>query len=272
MSCGVDAFNNVLKYKDFPIEKFRITHCLFLNHGAMGVSEYKKSKEIFEKEKVHVTNACKALGLKVICMNTNMMELYGKIYTHRANNNEGLKTAATVYVLRKLFARFMIASTVGIDMFKFSDGDVGYFAPFTTDVMSSDVKFYIGDLDTARRIDKVKNIADNPIVQKYLHVNPVKNCGRCTYCVETMAELWAIGKLDNFKESFPINDFKKNFRRRMANYLTDDHEAEFGFPKETLVTAKENGLHLPIGTRFLSWIYYRPKHFVGKLLRMKKLR
>lgn len=258
MSCGVDSLHTVLKYKDFPMEKYKLTHLLFLNNGAMGDMDYKKSCNIFKLEKQHLQNASNELGIELICVNTNMVALYGEIAEHRANNNEGPKIASVVYAMRKLFSIYYIASTVGIERFHFSDSDVGYFAPFTAGILSSDVRFYVGDLDTARRIDKVKAIADNRVAQKYLHVNTVRNCGKCPKCIRTMAELWTLDKLDLFAEVFDIQNFKKHFFWRMSNYFSNKKEWDFGYAHEIIREAKNNGKDIPLVIFAVSFLILKP--------------
>lgn len=38
------------------------------------------------------------------------------------------------------------------------------------------------------------------------------NCGRCLKCRRTMLQLWMIGKLDNFKDRFPVDYFYKHLK------------------------------------------------------------
>lgn len=65
---------------------------------------------------------------------------------------------------------------------------------------------------TRTRIEKTKEIADNPIVQKYLHVccTNGNNCNWCLKCKRTILTLDALGKLDDFKNVFNIEYYKKN--------------------------------------------------------------
>ena len=63
--------------------------------------------------------------------------------------------------------------------------------------------------DYATRIEKTKVIADDPIANKFLDVCfCFNNCGKCSKCRRTLVTLDILGKVDNFKESFNIEDFK----------------------------------------------------------------
>ena len=242
LSCGVDSFNTILEFAKHPISTYRLTHLLFLNNGAMGTSDYEKSKDIFKLECEHVSKAASELGLEYIPINTNMVELYSDIWEHLANNNEGPKIASVIYALRKLFSIYYIASSVEIGRFHFSDKDVTFFAPFTFNMLSSDIRFYLGDLDNPKRIDKIKTIEGNPIVQRYLHLNPVKNCGKCPKCIRTLLELEVTGYLDKFNESFDLNDYRQHRIPRIINYFSQTKEYETGYAQEIINANKGKGV------------------------------
>lgn len=140
------------------MDKYKLTHLFFVNNGQMGPIDYQETKDTFLIEKVHCMKAAEEIGLPLVCINTNMMELYGEIAAHRANNAEGLKMGAVIYGLRGMISIYYIASSVGLDRFRFSDVDVGFFAPFTANIMSSESCFFSLEILIIQREFKRKSI------------------------------------------------------------------------------------------------------------------
>lgn len=237
----------------------------------MGYGTQEETEGFFNPEVKKMQAIADEVGLPLISVNTSMMDFYHEIKEHRANNNEGLKIAGVVYALRSLFRTYYIASTVGINNFKFSDSDVGYFAPFTANVISTrGTRFYIGDLDTSTRIGKVEHISDWEVARKYLTLQPNGNCGKCPKCIRTQMELMAIGKLDTFSSVFNVDKFKRNMPFLWAKNIGDHKEWEFGYNKETISKFQENHKWLPIRSWVYAAFFWIPGRFVKKWIRRIK--
>ena len=101
-----------------------------------------------------------------------------------------------------------------------------------------------------RRADKVKNISDWEIAQKYLNVCLIQkgadstNCGKCSKCLRTLLTLEILGKLEKFSNVFDIEAYKKEaMNYKIHNLIHVDEEIFF---KENVDLAKEMNFPMPV--------------------------
>lgn len=252
LSGGVDSLCTIFKYIDYPITKYKLTHLLFANNGAMGSANYEESKKVFYEEAKKMLIIADELKLKLLLVNTNMMALYGEIEKHRANNNEGLKIASIVYAIRGFFSTYYIASSFGLDKFMFSDIDVGFFAPFTANIVSCEaVRFYIGDVDIDTRIEKTDIISKSKTAMKYLTLHPNGNCGHCPKCIRTQMGLYVLNCLDDFSDVFDTRKFQRWKAFLWGRNIGNKKEWLFGYNQEIIRKSIQNKRWLPLR----SWLW-----------------
>lgn len=255
LSCGVDSFYTVLKSLNSDYEKFRVTHVLFTDIPATIFSDELRDswlKENCEKSE----RAAKELKLKFILCETNLNREFkiepfysqSKIYVA----NEGLASlqyCSSVFALQKLFHVYYLGSAgykLNEAKINATPYDVLWHDFFSMpNISSENLNFYSSGVE-ACRIEKVNYIADFPIVQKYLFtcaLPTVCNCGRCEKCIRTMAELYVLGKVDQFGEVYPVDRFKTQYARKIAVVLSHKDKP---FNRDILTTLKENGQKIPI--------------------------
>lgn len=99
-----------------------------------------------------------------------------------------------------------------------------------------------------RRVDKIKNIADWDIAQKYLNVclertADASNCGVCSKCLRTLLPLEILGKLDSYSAIFDIPKYREvslDYKIHcLENYDKDPFETE------NVDFARENNFPMP---------------------------
>ncbi len=123
---------------------------------------------------------------------------------------------------------------------------------------------FISEANGANRIERLKKIADNQVVQQSLNVCLYKEkCNRCSKCMRIILGLKALNKLDSFKSVFGMDFFEKNYSRLVAENLADKHEQPYN--KEILNKFKENEIQYPLKAKILSIIFIKPKNFVREI-------
>lgn len=266
-SAGVDSFHAILSNYNSKYTAHNVTHLLLCVNGAASTGMYEALStrwftEMMEKieplaEKLHL----KLIGVK---SNIDLLSLHRTIL----KGGDSLVTSSFVHALRKLFGTYYWASAYRADVVDFSDCDGGYMEPLLLPWVSvRGLQFYHAGSE-CNRLEKVKLIADNSVVQKGLSVcGNSHNCGRCVKCLRTMAELYSINKLDNFSEVFPVEDYKKHFVFRLANELAIDHPP---FTTDILNSMKENNVKVPIRAYLLKYLYYKPLYFFKAKLKNQK--
>lgn len=267
-SAGVDSFYSVLSHINIPYETKRVTHLLLAVNGAAqtGITA-ELDQEWYKEEMSKFRGYADEMGLKLIGVNSNVSLL--NHYRNLFKGGSGITTSGFVFALRKLFGTYYWASAYEADVLEFRTDDVGYLEPFFLPLLSVDgLRFYHSGAEV-NRMEKVEFIADNPVVQKGLTVcGYTTNCGVCSKCTRTMAELYAIDKLDKFKQVFPrIEAYKKHFGRSLGRELAQDHSP---FTTEILDMMNKNGKKIPVTAYFWKWCWFKPFFFLKKKLKYNK--
>lgn len=180
-------------------------------------------------------------------------------------------TSSFIHALRKLFGVYYWASAyeAGILDFKKFDETThsAYIDPFIIPLVSvKSLKFYHSGSEVSR-VQKVDFIADHELVQK--SITPCgsetgKNCGRCVKCYRTMAELNALGKLEKFRESFPVDDYLKREKWNLAHELAMDHPP---FTTDIIKAMRAHGKKIGWTVYIREWLIYKPLEFGRKKLK-----
>ncbi len=256
-SAGVDSFYTVLKHMgNEKTSSYNVTHLLLAVNGAAatGVSE-ELDREWLEMSQKKLQVYADRMGLEFVFAGGNIDLLYSD---DTCLNGDAITTASFVYALQKLFGTYYWASAYPASIFGFNQKDGGYCENVSVPYISTrKLKFYHSGSEI-NRIEKVKYIADNTVVQEGLTVcgeTDACNCGCCFKCLRTMSELYAIKKLELFKESFPVDNYKKHFVSKFAQELAVDHPP---FTTDILNEMKKNGIRIPFTVYLLTFLVYKP--------------
>lgn len=262
-SAGVDSFYTVLKHLgNTQCPNHNLTHLLLAVNGAAatGISE-NLDKEWLEASMKKLKPYADALNLELIAVNGNIDLLYKD---DRCMGGDLLTTSSFIYALQKLFGIYYWGSAYPAEIFGFSNTDGGICENISVSYVStSRLRFYHSGSET-NRIGKIKYIAEHPLVQKGLTVCgevDAKNCGCCEKCLRTMAEIYSIGKLDKFKDAFPVETYKTHFAKKLAKELVIDHPP---FTTDILAEMKKNGIRVPFSVYPLAFFVYKPFDFLRK--------
>ena len=163
-----------------------------------------------ETERIHLSRMiCNAEKISMVVIDTNLLT---DIYRIAHDAVITYLVSACVMALQKLFSVYYISSGLslaefGVDAYVSPRYDLLCAYCFGTENM----EFYVIGSEVTR-LQKVKSIADDEVVQKYLNVcvKPLpdqKNCSRCAKCTRTMLELYVNGDLDKFSKTFDTKAF-----------------------------------------------------------------
>lgn len=267
-SGGVDSFYTVLSHLNTGMPGKDVTHIVLAVNGAAITGMTEEIDEMWYREEIdNFTPVAEELGVKLIGIRSNTTILNS--YKSFLPGGDTIVTSAFIHALAKLFGTYYWASAYEASILKFDPIDGGYMEPFVIPLVSvRGLCFYHSGSETDR-VGKVKYIADNPIAQKALTVcAQVKNCGRCPKCLRTMAELNSIGKLENFKDVFPVEEYKKRFTSRLADELAVDHPP---FTTDIIKSMHENGIGISPIVYIKKYLWYKPFYFLKRKLRNNKI-
>lgn len=264
-SNGVDSCYTIKKYMQEEKRQFRLTHLICTDWFLSDSHEERKEKCIkyFDKELFENSNS---LGLEYVFVDFNIDEEFS--IGHIKDKERGiikdaglhtLKYCSIALALQKLLSVFYFSSGFEVSDFTFKRDDSAYYDIFTLPLISSRVQFYSSGMELTR-LEKVKYISDWEYVRKNLQVCNIDNtcnCGRCEKCIRTMGELYALGKLNEYDNRFPVEDFMNHLSGIFAKILVKASE-KHSFEIEILDEINKTGKHIPIGAyvRFpFYWIY-----------------
>lgn len=225
-SCGIDSLHSILKNINTDYKTFNLTHLCINNVGAFNEC-YKEAG--IDKVRRNIINKAKSfakeIGLPIIITDSN--------FQNEINQNHSLThTYSSVFAilcLQKLWGKYYYGSS-GYDFDSFSlknnsEKDCSQYELLSLDCFSTNNLKIYSEGGALNRLEKTKEIYDNNLLKKYLHVCTIKekNCGLCPKCMRTILTLYALtDDLSDYKKVFDIDYFYKN-KEKYFDWLYAEH-------------------------------------------------
>ncbi len=214
-SAGIDSLATIAEYTraDTP-PAWNLSHALFLNAGSHYMPFSKEHEKNVEHAKIlfdgRLNNAqqlCRETGLQLITMDTNLYDFVDE-WNHQAMHTYW--DSACVLAMQKLFSHYMYASTYHVEKFAFKPLDPAYYEQLLLECFSTESVQFHSTLYTLYRFQRTEIVTKFPVSKKYLNVClwDIQNCGKCHKCVRTMFQLDLLGKLDEYKHVFPVDEYR----------------------------------------------------------------
>lgn len=258
ISGGVDSFYTLLKHSAAS-KHYKVTHGVYGNYMLYGNSDSAAENAHQNAGK----KICEETGIKYLCVTTNTcVELYEKAYPPIV----ACLFSALPLALQKLFSTYYFSSSIPFTHFFLDDEDSTHYDLLNTYCLSNQNLTFYSTGSEVSRIEKTDFISNFPVTHAHLRVcirpdEHAKNCGRCGKCTRTMLQLYALDKLDLYKDSFDLDFFYKNPNYYFGYFLYSAKKDMYY--KETRATMKQNGKPLPKGARLAAvgkWFKLRKKH------------
>ena len=274
ISCGVDSFYTLLKHTNQKDSSYNITHLTYFNAGSHGQFGGDEARKLFKKRLKRIKSFCEENLYALVTVDSNMNEF---IMMNHENTNT-FRTLACVLALQKLFNIYYFASCCSFNGSHIAAIDTTYYDILNVQCLSNNnARFYCSGMEVNRQ-QKIEYISDKPITYKWLDVcvEDDCNCGKCEKCIRTMTALESIGKLQNYKDVFDIEEFNKNkFKYYIKIYKYNRNKMKHEFYDEIIKSYKKHGHPLPKLAYLLSFypeknaIKYNIKKFVKMILPKK---
>jgi|GEM_PF-495036 len=220
ISLGVDSFYTIKAQLETKYDAFRLSQLLYTSSkGAPSESQIGHESEARQKE---AQQAADLLNLPLVFIFTNAR----MIFPLRHSRGNTYTNMSSVLALRKLFKVYYCATGYDLSLFKIVDSskrDTDRYLPLIMSALSTPgLSFYMSGASTSRQ-EKVREIADWEVAQKYLRVCLVstKNCGKTYKCRRTLLNLDYAGKLEQFRESFDIDYYLENRAWYYKEFITN---------------------------------------------------
>lgn len=273
-SAGVDSFYTLLKNINKETTAFNITHLTFFNVGACGSYGGQKAEERYIKRIALFEKDVKDFGLSFVKVNSNISDFIMMSY----NFTHSFRSCSAVLALQKLFCKYYYSADYSLNEFSFDPYDSSFYDLMNTTCFSTESIDFCTTGAVENRIEKLQYISQHPQTYKILNVCNThdENCRTCEKCIRTMAGLYSINKLDNYREVFDIDYFNIKLKKNMAFVLSKskDGTVEALYYKQIVDSCKNNNVKIP----FMSYIVAIPLSIKFKALatarkskRLKKL-
>ena len=224
-SCGVDSFYTVLKHLNGNYPSMNLTHVAVFNIGSInGIY----GKENIPRVKTEVWSRAEKVAAELNLPLDKLDSDFQSVIPQSHLLSHTYMDALAIYSLQKLWSKYYYSGAYAFNEFSLTDNlsqDPAHFELLLLDCFSTSKLKIIPTGSEGTRKDKTEFIANFPVAQKNLHVCIRKgdhNCGVCAKCVRTLFDLDALNKLDDFKEVFDVDDYRKNVRDRYR-YLYRTH-------------------------------------------------
>lgn len=276
-SGGVDSFYTILKYKDYPLSTRKLTHLVYSNIST-GDTEEDRIRRVFEKELAEKEQVAKQLNLVSVGIYSNLYSFYK--HPGIFNYFFAAQYVSCAYALGNLFACFYFSSGIAFRDFSLNEekiADGAYFDLFSLQCLSTQELALYSAGGEVTRLQKTQKILPNRCVQAHLQVCSIEqsgakapahlNCGQCAKCMRTMASIWALGKVDEYKSLFDWSLFDKNKSYFLARWYVWEHSNEMS--REIISRLKqENEVDLKFYL-YLPWCLFKKK--MSRFERLKKI-
>ena len=225
-SCGIDSLHSILKNINTDYKTFNLTHLCINNVGAFNEC-YKEAG--IDKVRRNIINKAKSfakeIGLPIIITDSN--------FQNEINQNHSLThTYSSVFAilcLQKLWGKYYYGSS-GYDLDSFSlknnsEKDCSQYELLSLDCFSTNNLKIYSEGGALNRLEKTKEIYNNNLLKKYLHVCTIKekNCGLCPKCMRIILTLYALtDDLSDYKQVFDIDYFNSK-KEKYFEWLYREH-------------------------------------------------
>lgn len=251
-SGGIDSFTTIYdRYENEKDPEYRINTLFFFNIGQNGnindpnTAIRAKARYEFSKKFADSVN------LPYLYLDSNMFDFYKPHWEYDAGP---LCRVAAILSFQRVCSIYYLSSSYHYLQQKdfpdyhtfdsFGDSFIYYW-------LSTDNTRIILDGGIYTRPEKTEHIKDYAPIRKYLNVCvktdesyiDTKNCSICHKCQRTLIALDSLGIMDEFREVFDIDLYKRNSKKFIAqqrlSYKSDP------FVRENLIYAKKNGIKIP---------------------------
>lgn len=245
VSCGVDSLDTIKTTLEYSKEN-RIDTLTFFNTGShrntSGLT-IEESRRLFYGRMSRSKQCAQELNLDFLWVDSNVGEFLKTKYvqTHQFCN------FSAVMACGSYFSKYYYSSGYPLDMFDITyvDKDTAYYETYLCQLLSTENVHFVISGECKSRLDKVKNIADMPIAQKYLNVCFMdnENCGLCEKCVRTQMELYSIRKLDAFSDVFDTEKFYQNLGMHLKRTYGSQYNMVY---IDVIKSMKSNEIRVPL--------------------------
>lgn len=218
ISCGVDSLYTIATNtsNDIPIEN-RLNALCFFNVGAAMKGGDELRTPLVKGRLKNAENFAKEYGYPLFFIESNIHLLIDKYseYSHVVNHE--YVALFCVLLIQKGIKQYHYSSGYSILDFTIRNADnkelpSGHYDILTFGLITTLGMTWYSEGADKSRMEKVETLVKWESSYKYLNVcvDEPDNCGICFKCIRTLLNIDAVGNIDDYKEAFDVEFYKKN--------------------------------------------------------------
>lgn len=222
--------------------------------GPMAIMGGEEAYQMFKDRSQLSIKFAEEEGYPLILLHSNISEILQMPFIA----SHTFRTIGAVLTLQNLFSVYYFSSGYPA-VLDFNTGDTASFDLWSLPLLSTESTQVYSFDGYSERQDKLKQIADSSIAQKYLNVCQVSdvNCGQCEKCRRTQLGLYALKHLDDYQQVFDVARFKKHLNRELGFLLFMRQQKGSARPyNEIYQSLKDNGLPIPLAAHGHQLVYH----------------
>ena len=219
ISCGVDSLHALASQTSMKFKKHNITHLTFNNVGSHGEGEH--AEKLYQTRLERPRRFAEEYGFELVASDSNLQNVV--VQNHFKSHTYSSMFA--VYCLQKLYSVYYYASS-GYKYHEFRLFDIpgsscGSYEMLSLPLLSTHNLRIYSEGEGMSRMTKLKSVVRYAPSYKYLNVclKDGDNCGKCEKCVRTLLGIDALGALDNYREVFDIDYYRKHKKWYLVQML-----------------------------------------------------
>ena len=256
-SGGADCLYTIMSHggdSEFPL-----THIAVFNNGHL-------DKNGFQILCRHARRFAEEQGLVLAVVDSNIDDTLGERFV----DVYSFRNYACALALGRLFSVYLLSSGHDAVHFRLDLRNTAFFDLLTARCVSTESLAFYQAGEEVTRVEKLTALSDWEPSWHWLHpcfqrsIGQV-NCGRCKKCVRDMTTLYALGRLERYRDVYDIEDYLQHLSQRLGILfsLSDRHLYD-----EAIQLLKERKIPIP----WKAFVYERQFRLAMRNLRSEQQR
>ncbi|WP_452602300.1 hypothetical protein [Pontimicrobium sp. MEBiC06410] len=210
ISCGIDSFSTIATHTNTR-KQYDVNYLTYFNAGSHGKFQGEIAKKLYAKRLNNVEQFVQKVGLPLLKLDTNVYNLVGVDF----QKLHSIYHISCVLALQKGISTYYYSSAFRFDYFKLNKNDTSDWDNLLIGYLQTESTQFYSSMAQYNRFERTEIVAHYKPSYNYLDVctsytdNAKINCSKCDKCMRTQLSLELLGKLENYRNVFNIEIYKK---------------------------------------------------------------
>lgn len=208
LSCGLDSLATIADLLNLPVShSMRLTATAFFDTGNHDPLHRGDASSLFMARTAHARACASDLNVPLFIVGSNVDEWFPGVFARLHT----LRNASAAFLLAPAVRHYVYANAVPLWATRFSSADSAYADAVLLPLLSTEALTFQSGTPALDSIGKARLITGLPAARHHLNVCLYEghNCSRCEKCLRRMLALDVVGGLQEFREVFDVESFRR---------------------------------------------------------------